>query len=230
MEILMNGLNKITEKIINEANDRARVITEEARKRCIEISNEYAKRADERRLAVREAAEKEAEEIISRSKSSAASDKKSSLLKIKSELVDEAFRLAREEIDSLSPEKRGELTVSLATAAVFEIISTQKQNLELYGEQPDCLQYELILGKRDLDAFGEAAVLRLRERVAEKYGEEYAAGVVLSAKPAAIDGGAIIRCGDIESNASLARLFASLHESLEREVEAYLFADEGKRS
>lgn len=226
----MNGLNKITEKIINEANDRARVITEEARKRCIEISNEYAKRADAQKALVKENAEKEAAEIISRSKSSAASDKRNSLLRIKSELIDEAFRLAREEIDSLSPEKRGELTVSLASAAIFEIIDAQKQNLELYGEQPDCKEYELLLCRSDLEAFGESAAARLRERVAEKYGEEYASGVLLSQRSANIDGGAIIRCGDIESNASLFRLFLSLRESLEREVEAYLFADEGKKA
>ena len=47
----------------------------------------------------------------------------------------------------------------------------------------------------------------------------------LSEKTVNIDGGAVIRCGNVENNASFSRLFAGLKEKLEFEVASYLFAE-----
>lgn len=223
----MTGLNKITEKIISEANDRARVIIEQARKRCIEISNEYAERAETRKTVIREEAEKEANAIIAQSKSSVTTEKKNALLKAKRALVDETFEAARAEIDGLSEEKKREMIASLAAGALFEIIDTQNENLERYGEAPDCEEYELVLNKRDLDSCGEAVYEMLCLRVEKKYGADKRDKVYLSKKAANIDGGAIIRCGDLENNASFSKLFATLRDRLEYEIASYLFA-EGK--
>lgn len=221
----MTGLNKITEKIISEANDRARVIIEQARKRCIEISNEYAARAEQEKLSMRENAEKEANSIIAQSKSSAAAEKKNSLLKVKRELVDETFREARAEIENLSDEKYGEMISSLAAAALFEVIETQRENLEKYGEEPDFEEYELLLNKKDYDRCGKAVYANLVARTVERFGSETAERISLSEKTVSIDGGAVIRCGNLENNASFSRLFEALREKLEYEVASYLFAE-----
>ena len=221
----MTGLSKITEKIISEANDRARVTVEQARKRCIEISNEYAERNEARKTAIREEAEKEASSLIAQSKSSVMTDKKNGLLRIKRALLDETFAAARAEIDGLSKEKKIEMIASLSAGALFEIIDSQNENLARYGEAPDCEEYELLLNKKDLDACGEAVYSLLCKRAEEKYGEGISKKVILSQKAVNIDGGAVIRCGDLENNASYSKLFAALRERLEYEIASYLFAE-----
>ena len=221
----MTGLNKIIEKIISEAHDHARATVEQARKRCIEISNEYAEQCEKEKLLLKEKAENEARSIISQSKSSVMLDKKNSLLKIKSELVDEAFRQAREEIENLPDGKYEEIIASLAATAIFELIETQKENLEKYGESPDTETYELLLNKKDHDRCGKAVYAMLCEKTASKFGKAAADKLSLSEKTVNIDGGAVIRCGNVENNASFSRLFAVLKEKLEFEVASYLFAE-----
>ena len=48
----MTGLNKIIDKIISEAHDRARITVEQARRQCIEISNEYAQMREREKEAL----------------------------------------------------------------------------------------------------------------------------------------------------------------------------------
>ena len=52
--------------------------------------------------------------------------------------------------------------------------------------------------------------------------------LTLSSKTAAIDGGVILRSGDVETNCSLALIFSELRERLESEVGRVLFEEKTK--
>ena len=67
---VMNGLSKITDKILNQARAEAADTLSVADERCTEISAEYASRAGEIRRKVALGAKANAEEIINCARSS----------------------------------------------------------------------------------------------------------------------------------------------------------------
>lgn len=219
----MTGLDKITEKIISEANDNARAIIEAARKKCITISNEYAARAEKLARSVENDAEKEAKAIISQSKSEVEAEKRNSILKAQNTLIDEAFEKARKELTELPEEKYRAVLLSFAEKALFEIIDGQEENMRLYGEGPDADTFELLLCEKDLKKHGTAVCDGLRKMTVEKYGKEMKKKIVLSSLPAKIDGGVIIKCGSIENNCSFSVLFSQLRSQLEGKISCFLF-------
>ena len=215
----MTGLNKIIEKIISEAHDRARVTVEQARKRCIEISNDYAEQREREKETLIKEAEDKARAIVSQSKASAEQGKRDTLLKTKAELVESVFVSAMEEIKNLPDEKYAEIVAYLAQTALFELIEEQGDGAEPHG-------FELLLSKKDLDRCGERVYASLCKRAAREHGKELAKRIILSEKTANIYGGAIVRCGSAEINAPLSILFEGLRERISGEVESYLFAEE----
>lgn len=219
----MTGLDKITEKIISEANDNARAIIETARKKCITISNEYAARAEKLVRSVEEDAEKEAKAIISQSKSEVEAEKRNSILKVKNALIDEAFEKARRELIELPEEKYRAVLSSFAEKALFEIIDGQEENMRLYGERPDFDTFELVLSEKDLKNHGKAVCDALCKRAVEKYGKDMKKKILLSSLPAKIDGGVIVKCGNIENNCSFSVLFSQLRSQLEGNISYFLF-------
>lgn len=221
----MTGLDKITEKIISEANDNARATIESARKRCIEISNEYAARAEKFRTSLGEDAEKEAAAIISQSKSGVEVERRNSLLKVKNDLIGEAFAQARRELENLPEEKYCMILSSFAAKALSEIVDVQEENLRLYGEEPDADTFELLLSGSDLEKYGKSVYDGLCKKVSEKYGKGKKKKIILSKTPAKIDGGVVIKCGSVENNCSFSVLFSQLRDRLEKEVAHYLFED-----
>lgn len=215
----MTGLNKIIEKIISEAHDRARVTVEQARRRCIEISNEYADRREREKQALVKDAEEEARAIVAESKATAEQAKKEALLKTKAELVESVFLAAIEEVKALPDEKYAILLGYLAQTALLELA-------EGLGESAKERDFELLLAKKDLDRCGKLVHTDLCRRATRELGKETAKRITLSDTPASIYGGAIIRCDGTEINAPFSRLFEGLREKLSGEVESYLFAEE----
>lgn len=215
----MTGLNKIIEKIISEAHDRARVTVEQARKRCIEISNEYAEQREREKSALIKDAEDKARAIVSQSKAAAEQSRRETLAQTKAELVESVFVAAMEEIRNLPDEKYAEVVAHLAQAALFELIEEREMKVEEES-------FELLLSKKDLDRCGARVHASLCKRAAREYGKETAKRITLSEKTASIYGGAIIICGGVEINASFSKLFEGLREKLYDEVESYLFAEE----
>ena len=105
--------------------------------------------------------------------------------------------------------------------------SADKESLELYGEEdmPVSDYYEVVFNKEDRDRYGKAVLDGMRRMAVGKYERSFLDKVVLSKECAPIDGGLILRCGNIESNASLERLFAETRESMEAEVGRILFEE-----
>ena len=130
----MTGVDKITAKIISDAESDARARLAQAEAECEKIRADYESRAAELRDAITATAEHEAEEFVSRAKSSAAVEKRNILLNARSEMIDTAFDTALSEIRAWDDAKYRELLVGLVASAVVGQIKAEQAELESYGE------------------------------------------------------------------------------------------------
>ncbi len=221
----INGLNKITDKILSEAQAKADKILADAQAECDRINAKYAERAERIRSEISSETEKGGMEYVARIRSTAATSKRNLLLQTKSDLIDGVFASVLEQTRSLELEKYNEILIGLLSAALLEQMESEETSRTLYGEEdamtPEC--YEVIFNQRDRDRCGKAVIEGTQKHLSGKVPAEKLALLTLSAKTAAIDGGLILRCGSVESNCSFSILFAQLRESLESEVARALF-------
>ncbi len=221
----MNGLEKITDKILSEAEAKAAAILANAQAECDRINAEYAARAEEIRESLSKEAEKGGMDYVARVRSSATTANRNLLLMTKSELLDGVFDGALEQTRALESEQYKDLLIGLLSAALIEQLEAEDVSRTLYGEEdamaPAC--YEVLLNQRDRDRCGQAVVDGVKQHLAGKVNADRLALLQLSGQTVAIDGGLILRYGSVESNCSLSLLFAQLRESLEAEVARALF-------
>ena len=110
----MNGLDKITDRILSAAKEEADGILAAAQAECNRISSGYATRAAQIKSELSDKAEREGTDIVARARSAAANQKRNLLLQTKSELVDDAFDTTLESILAMNDEKYTTLLVGPA--------------------------------------------------------------------------------------------------------------------
>lgn len=221
----MNGLEKITDKILAEAGAESQKILAEAEEECARIRATYAEKAQAIRLRVADEAEREGIDLVSRSKNGAATQKRNALLRVRGELVDETFDMTLMTLKSQSGEKYTEMLTGLLCAAFLEQMEAEITGRTLYGEEDAIApeRYEVLFNSSDRDQHGAAVLAGARLRLAAKVDAEKLEMLTLSDQTVNIDGGLILRCGEVESNCSLSLLFADLRRELEAEVSRALF-------
>jgi len=221
----MNGLDRITERILSEAREEADRILEDAETKCAQIASEAEVRAAEIRARLNEDAERDATELVSRIKTAVETKKRNALLMTQSALLDEVFDDTLAQIYNLEAEKYTEILVGLLCAALIEQREAEQTSRNLYGEEdamaPDA--YEVLLNQRDYNRCGKVLVARTKQKLDGKLPAEMLDRLTVSEQTVGIDGGLILRCGSVESNCSLRPLFAQLREELETEVSRALF-------
>ena len=221
----INGLNKITDKILSEAQAKADKILADAQAECDRINAEYAERAEKIRSEISGEAEKGGMEYVARIRSTAATNKRNLLLQTKSDLIDGVFAGVLEQTRNLELQKYNEILIGLLSAALLEQIDFEETSRNLYGEE-DALApevYEVVFNQRDRDRSGKAVIEGVQKHLSGKVSAEKLARLSLANQTVNIDGGLVLRCGNVESNCSLAILFAQLREGLESEVARTLF-------
>lgn len=221
----INGLNKITGKILSEAQAKADKILADAQAECDRINAEYAERAENIRSEISTEAEKGGMEYVARIRSTAATSKRNLLLQTKSDLIDGVFASVLEQTRNLELAKYNEILIGLLSAALLEQIESEETSRTLYGEEealaPDT--YEVLFNQRDRDRCGKLVIEGVQKHLAGKVSAEKLDRLTLATQTANIDGGLVLRCGSVESNCSLSILFAQLRESLESDVARTLF-------
>ena len=221
----MIGAGRITEKIISDAENDARAKLAAAGSDSEKLRKQYSRRAAELRESMLAKAEEDAEMFVSRAKSTAAVEKRNAILNAKSEMVDAAFDTALAEIRAMEPEKYRSLIVGLIESAVLAQINAETEEIKNYGadELSVADKYEVVLNRRDREAHGAAVIDGIRRSSIGKISADQVEKIVLSDKTAEIDGGAMIKYGDMEINCSLSMIFARLREELESEIYGILF-------
>lgn len=224
----MTGLDKITEKIIAEARADAAAINDRASKQCADIMFAASSDAERIKASLEERAQKEAENIIARAKSSAAMQKRNLILDAKSKAVDSIFETAYKELLALPEEKYCELVSRLVAAAITDELETEKTNISLYGEEnveiPE--KYELVFNESDKKKLSDAILKGTERIVIGKISREEISKLSIAEDTADIDGGVIVRLGNIEINCSTEAVFALVRERMESEISEMLFSEE----
>lgn len=191
------SIEKITSKIISDAEESANVTLAEARAKADGILAEAEAKAEEILGAAERRGAEEKEKLISRKKSVADIDSRKMILEEKQKLIAECFDRAAEKI------------VSMDTEAYVEFLT----NLVLKtGEK----EGQLILNEKDAAAAGEALIASIAKADAE-------AKITLSEERRNILGGFLLKNGRVYINGTIEALMAEAKEELISEAAAQLF-------
>ncbi len=221
----MTGLEKVTGKIIADAEADARVILERAEAECAAVKEKYAAATEAELEKLREENDRECQSLIIRARSSAAMAKRNALLEARADLLDEAYALAERQIKNLNSEQYLELLQKMLRSALKNQLAGEEESMRLYGEDIAPAAYEVILNSRDRDAYGEKLLPAFREGYGAKLSAQALGKLCLASETAPIDGGLILRCGPVETNCSLAMLMAENRRGTEAKVSRILFGD-----
>ncbi len=221
----MTGLDKITKKILAEAEKEAKKILDEASDAARVVESEYREKADAISKDAARETERKIAEMDLRASASVETDRRNRLLEAEGKLVDEVFAAAEATIRAYSEEKMLDFLTGLLAYAMIEQASAEADSVTLYGEEGALLPdtYELILNAKDRTRYGQAMISSVGNKLIGKVPSEKLAKLRLSDKTVGISGGFILRYGDIESNCSFDLLFAELRQKLEIEVSHALF-------
>ena len=225
----MTGIERITERILADAKERARVILETAQNDCRALAEDFAARADALRDAIAERAMREGEDVIARARSSAARTRRNLLLDARRRVLDEAFEAAKREICDTDYGKYRELLVALLSSALIAQADAERESIALGDEVAKIEAYEVRMNAADRAALGAAVIEGARAVCERRIGAERFARVHLSDEDADIDGGLLLRFGAVEVNCSIAAVIGEVRRTLEPRVADILFAEEGDR-
>lgn len=198
----INGVERIAERILRDAQTEAAGIKKVADENCAVIDAQYAKQAKDAAASILEAAEKEAGELIKRMKGEADMRARSALLEEKQSLMQKAFEAAQQELLNMDEETYRAFLVKLACRA------------SVSGQE------ELVLNAKDLARFGRGLCDDVNKALAEA-GRK--AQLTLCEEPADIDGGCKLRSGSVETNCSIGTLIDAQKDALVPQVAALLF-------
>lgn len=219
----MTGLEKITERILTDAKERARDILENAQEECRRMADDYAERAERIREEIAERAMREGEDMVARARSAAAMTRRDILLAAKSRMMDEAFEAAKAQICATDYGKYRELLVALLSCALIEQAKNEQESLEMGDEVAEFDTFEVLMNENDRVRFGDYVLEGARRTTERRIGSERTAKLRLSDTAAPIDGGLILRYGSTETNCSVSALLSEMRRDLEGRIAAVLF-------
>ncbi|MBR5124781.1 MAG: hypothetical protein IKU90_06585 [Clostridia bacterium] len=221
----MTGLEKVTGKILADAEADARAILERADAECAEITQRSKAETEAEQERLREQNDRECQSLIIRAKSSAAMAKRNAVLEARAEILDEAYAAAERQVRSMSGDQYLDLLQKLLRSALKRQIEGEEESMRLYGEDISPDRYEILLNSRDRDTYGERLMAAFREGLGSKIPAASLQKLCLASETPRIDGGLILRCGPVETNCSLAMLMAENRRETEAKVSRILFGD-----
>jgi vacuolar-type H+-ATPase subunit E/Vma4 len=128
-------------------------------------------------------------------------------------------------ISQYDDEKYTELMAGLLAAAMLEQVAAEASCADFSSDEEISLpdRYEVLMNKRDRARVEKTLLPLVCKKLKGRVAPEKTAALVIAPQTVAIDGGLILRCGDIEINCSLSLIFAQLRDELEGEVSQALF-------
>ena len=219
----MTGIEKVTAKILADAELDAKAILDRADAECADLRACCDRDIKAERTRLEEAAERECEAIIARARSSAAVAKRNAMLEARARLVEETYAAAERELNQLSPDAYLDLLVAMLRGAMRRQLASEQESLELYGEDIAPGRYEVILNRSDRELYGQKLLDGLNRSLVGKVKLAQLQQVVLAQDTAHIGGGLILRCGAMEINCSYEMLFAQVRRQTEAKVNQMLF-------
>lgn len=225
----MTGLEKITSRIIEDARAEAQEILDEATEKSLEVRAKNLAEVQATCDRMVADAEREGESLVIRAKSSAAMSRRNIELAAKSEMIERAFDRAMQEIYDMDRERYAALLLSLLCKTLNAQRESERDSMRLYGEDVAPAYYELMLNARDGADVAPMLMLGIRNAAAAgKIPADMATKLRLVKEPVSIDGGLVLRCGDIEINCAFSMILAAIRPELESRVQQILYKDQIK--
>lgn len=220
---MMNGLDRITDRILADAREKARGILEAAQNDCRRAAADYAAEGERIREEIAEQAMAESEDIIARSKSAVAMTRRDILMRARAEMLDAAFAAAKAHICDTDYGKYRELLVALLSSALIDQAQSEQTAAEMGDEVTLPEHYEVFFNAQDAERFGRRIVDDARRLTERRIGADRAEKLRLAQECIAIDGGFLLRCGDAEIDCSISALLAGMRRDLEGRISKILF-------
>ncbi|WHH57580.1 V-type ATP synthase subunit E family protein [Petroclostridium sp. X23] len=198
----MAGAEKIKEKILEEARLQAQKNLEQAEKEAADILEAAKKEAQQKKEAMIEKSQKEAVERKKRLIAVAELEGRKQKLQAKQVIIEESFEKTLQKLSTLPTEKyQSILTDMIASSAGT-------------GEE------EVIISDNDAKKLGTDFIQIVNKKVKEK---GLPGNIVLSDERRNMNGGFVLRQGDIEINNSFDAIIRMQRDELESEVVKALF-------
>ena len=198
----MNGIEKISARILADAEAEAAAIRAQAEEKAAQIRAEYDRKLEDEQQRLTLEARNEAQKQLERGQGAARMAARRQVLEKKQALVDKAFRTAEQQLLSLPEADYTRLCAQLAAQA------------SVTGSET------LIFSEADRARVGEAAVQLANEQL-EKAGR--LAKLTLSAETRPMRGGVVLKNGRVETNGSIGTLVDGLRPELSGKVAGRLF-------
>ena len=220
----MIGLSKITDKILDDAKAEAAQKLKAADAECERIRAEYQKKIDEISARANADAKNEATEILLRTKSSEETTRKNIILKVQGEMIDRAFKTAKDELCNLSDTEKLQLLTDLLLWVLGTEWESEQSRENIYGEEDEGERfYEVLLNEKDRAKLGDELINNFKRKIVGKDYGDLPARVSLAKDCANIGGGLVVRCGSVEINCSVETIVELLRPQLEAKVVKILF-------
>lgn len=194
----MNSGEKILQSIREESSERIRQINADADKYYDEMMEEAQKKAGDIRSSAEHRVQLQSEKLVKAHKSRAELERRNSLLKTRRDEIKKALEASRQYMLGLDDKQYFELVIKLA---------------------------EKLSGKSGTVFFNSRDLKRLPAGMKEKLSKSGLDADISSAADDSIDGGFILKSGDIEENMSFSSLIAEKKEQLEDMISKELFND-----
>jgi len=219
----MTGLDKIKDKILADAQADADSTIAAAQAEADKITADYAARIEAVKREGNDRATKEVHDLLARTESAAENLRRNVVLEARGELMDEVFRRTLRELRAMSDDDYEELLLALLRTALAEQLETEKTALSLGYEDAVAPALEVLLNENDKKRFGTALTDDLRRTVIGKPIGEMLPRLSVAQETLPIDGGLVLRCGEVEINCSFTMIFSQIRAGLEPEIEKTLF-------
>lgn len=202
----MNGIEKITQRIDQDAQAEIDQILGDARRQAAEILARYEAQAKKEAEELLGRGEKNAAEREERLASVAQMEAKKLTLATKQEMLDKAFALALEQLASLPEDEYIALLAALAARAA----ATGRE--------------QLIFSPKDRERVGEQVVAAANEKLSQDGAAEARVGqLALSEEARPMRGGFILSDGEVEVNCAFETLVRLQRGEVSGEVAKALF-------
>lgn len=197
--LFMKGINKITERITQNAEQEIAEIIREAQSKADDITARYTEAARKESIEILSRGQAAAEERMERLAGVAMLDSRKLELSVKQEILNHVFDIALERLNTLEEEEYVALLAKLAAKASYN------------GNE------EILLSKEDRARAGEKIVRKANGLIPG------GGSLTLAEDTRTIKGGLILRDGDIETNCTFESLIRLLKSEKSTELAGILF-------
>lgn len=194
----MDGIEKITGRIAEDAGREIGEINAEARRQADEIMARYEAQAQRESEEILSRGRRNADERVERLASVAQLDARKLELAAKQEMLSKAYDLALEQLVNLPDKEYVDLLADLAVKAS----STGRE--------------AVIFSQKDRARYGKAVVTQANEKLGDGH-------LTMSEQSRPIQGGLILSDGDVEVNCTFETLVRLQRGEMDREVAKVLF-------